>query len=173
MRLIPDRVRNCYLTFGHGSGLVGLKGHLYERSPGDWRFKVTDPVSFPTENGFRIRVCAPITVRPFDHLSPGTPIETETVRIGIDGVLIDGGGVWVPPAHVRLTLSLPGYDDAIEASGHLAATQGVLCDFKYEAMDASTRNRLGAFMIDYQRAGLRRQAWLGVDVGGFDDDVDV
>jgi hypothetical protein len=33
-RLIPDRVRDCYMTFGNKHGLVGLKGHLYQRCPG-------------------------------------------------------------------------------------------------------------------------------------------
>jgi PilZ domain len=172
-RLIPDRVRNCYMTFGHGAGLVGLKGHLYERAPGDWRFKVTDPMSSPSENGFRIRVCAPITVSPRHRSGGSRLLHSETVNVGADGVLIDGGEHWTPPDQVRLTLSLPGHDEAIEAPARLVARQGVLCDFKYQAMDARTRNRLGCFIIEYQRDSLRRrQAWYHAEVVGLDDDLD-
>ena len=171
-RLIPDRVRDCYMTFGQGAGLVGLKGHLYERSPGDWRFKVTDPMSLPADNSFRIRVCAPVTV----ESQPGQPnrgsLVAKTVNIGAGGVLVDGGGDWTPPDRVMLTLSLPGHDEAIEAPARLVARQGVLCDYKYEAMDAQTRNCLGQFIIEYQRDALRRrQAWYQAEVVGLDDDL--
>lgn len=170
-RLIPDRVRDCYMTFGQGAGLVGLKGHLYERSPGDWRFKVTDPMSFPGDNGFRIRVCAPVTVAPQDEESIDEPLFAETVNVGADGVLVDGGE-WAPPERATVTLSLPGHDEAIEAPARLVARQGVLCDFKYEAMDARTRGRLGHFIIEYQRDALRRrQAWYQAEVVGLDDDL--
>jgi len=172
-RLIPDRVRDCYMTFGQGASLVGLKGHLYERSPGDWRFKVTDPMSFPAANGFRIRVCAPITVALKDEDITHESFEAETVNVGADGVLVDGGGDWSPPGRVMLSLSLPGHDEAIDAPARLVARQGVLCDFKYEAMDARTRNRLGHFIIEYQRDALRRrQAWYQAEVVGLDDDLD-
>ena len=90
-RLIPDRVRDCYMTFGNEHRLVGLKGHLYQRTPGDWRIKVTDPVSLPGDGAFRIRVCAPITVAPHDEDVSARNLETETVNFGADGVLVDGG----------------------------------------------------------------------------------
>jgi hypothetical protein len=172
-RLIPDRVRDCYMTFGQGAGLVGLKGHLYERSPGDWRFKVTDPMSFPADGAFRIRVCAPVTVEPLPGCTGGAALVAETVNIGADGVLVDGGADWSQPDRAMVTLSLPGHDEAIEAPARLVARQGVLCDFKYEAMDARTRNRLGHFIIEYQRDALRRrQAWYQAEVVGLDDDLD-
>ena len=171
-RLIPDQVRDCYMTFGQGAGLVGLKGHLYERSPGDWRFKVTDPMSFPAENSFRIRVCAPVTVEGQAGEPEDRPRVAETVNIGADGVLVDGGSDWSAPNRAIVTLSLPGHDEAIEASARLVARQGVLCDFKYEAMDARTRNLLGHFIIEYQRDALRRrQAWYQAEVVGLDDDL--
>jgi PilZ domain len=172
-RLIPDRVRDCYMTFGQGAGLVGLKGHLYERSPGDWRFKVTDPMSFPADNASRIRVCAPVTLAAQASHPDAASVVAETVNIGADGVLVDGGGGWAPPERAMVTLSLPGHDEAIEAPARLVARQGMLCDFKYEAMDARTRNRLGHFIIEYQRDALRRrQAWYQAEVVGLDDDLD-
>ena len=172
-RLIPDRVRDCYMTFGHDHSLVGLKGHLYQRKPGDWRFRVTDPISFPSNNGFRIRVCAPVTVTPFDEDDVDPSLQTETVNFGADGVLIDGGPSWSPPERARLMLSLPGEDEAIEAPATLVARQGVLCDFKYQAMETGARNRLCAFIIDYQRDAMRRRkAWYHAEVGGLDDDLD-
>jgi hypothetical protein len=172
-RLIPDRVRDCYMTFGQGASLVGLKGHLYERSSGDWRFKVTDPMSFPAENGFRIRVCAPIKVVPRERQAAVDPVEAETVNVGADGVLVDGGSDWSPPGRVAVSLSLPGHDEEIEAPARLVARQGVLCDFKYEAMDADSRNRLGHFIIEHQRDALRRrQAWYQAEVVGLDDDLE-
>jgi hypothetical protein len=170
---IPDRVRNCYMTFGNDNGLVGLKGHLYQRTPGDWRFRVTDPVTFPADNGFRIRVCAPITVAPIVEDDMISPLQTATVNLGADGVLLDGGVEWAPPRRTRLMLSLPCDDEAIEAPAMLAARQGTLCDYRYESMDTATRNRLGAFIIDDQRDVVRRrQARYQAEIGGLDDDFD-
>ncbi len=88
-------------------------------------------------------------------------------------MLIDGGPSWSPPERARLTLSLPGEDEAIEAPATLVARQGVLCDFRYLAMETEARNRLGAFIIDDQREAMRRrQAWYHAEVGGLDDDLE-
>ncbi len=179
-RLIPRRVRDCYLILD-GPVLSGLRGHLYQRTPGDWRFKVADSVPFPTENHLRLRMCAPVTVQPLaahDALGRGTAagfpedaIEAETVNFGTDGVLIDAEDAQVPD-QVRLTLSLPGEDEAIEATGHLIGRQGTLCEFKYDAMDGHMLGRLASFIIEDQRAALRRRRSQTVAVG-LDDDLDL
>jgi hypothetical protein len=172
-RSVPDRVRDRYMTFGNEHGSVGLKGHLYQRTPGDWRFKVTDPVLLPVDGAFRIRVCAPITVASHDEDPLWRNLETETVNFGADGVLVDGGTDWEPPEHADLTLSLLGENEPIEAPAVLVARQGALCHFKFEAMDTKARNRLCCFIIEYQRDVLRRRkAWYHAEVGGLDDDLD-
>jgi hypothetical protein len=171
-RLVPDRVLNCLMAFDHQRGVFGLKGHLYQRIPGDWRFKVTDPVSRPGDSSFRIRVCAPITVAPCDEHAGKAAIETETVNLGADGVLIDGGTDWSPPERARLTLSILGDDEPIEARAVLVAREGALCNFKYEAMNANARNRLGCFIIDHQRDSLRRRKdRYRAEIAGLDDDI--
>ncbi len=148
---IPDQVRDCCITFGHRRGLVGLKGHLYQRTPGDWRFKVTDPVSFPTQTGFRIRICLPITLAPYLEQDAERALNTKTVNFGADGVLVDAGSDWPAPERVRLTLSLLGKDEPIEAPAVLVARKGGLCDYRYEAMNTDARNRLCCFIIECQR----------------------
>jgi hypothetical protein len=169
-RLIPDRVPDCYLSFGYNNGLVGLKGHLYERAPGDWRFKVTDQAAFPPETPFRIKVCAPITVASDDEAI--APLEVETVSVGADGLLADCGEQ-EPPEFVHLTLSLPGEDEPIETPARLIARQGTLSHYRYGAMDPATRNRVGCFVIEYQRDAMRRRlAWYRAEVVGLDDDLD-
>jgi hypothetical protein len=174
MRHIPDRVRDCYFTFRNDHSLIGLKGHLYQRSQGDWRFKVTDPVAHPTDNCIRIRVCAPITVAPHDALGKGDALETETVNFGVDGVLVDGPIDWVAPERIRLSLSLLGEDEPVETQARLVARQGVRWDFKYEAMNADARNRLASFVIEYQRHLLRREnARYNAETVGLDDDLDL
>jgi c-di-GMP-binding flagellar brake protein YcgR len=129
-------------------------------------------VSRPGDSGFRIRVCAPITVAPYDALAASKLIETETVNLGAGGVLIEGATDWSPPEHAILTLSILGDDEPIEARAVLVACEGALCDFKYKAMDASARNRLGCFIIDHQRDSLRRRkAWYRAEIAGLDDDM--
>jgi hypothetical protein len=179
MRLIPDRVRDCYLILD-GPQLSGLRGHLYKRRPGDWRFKVADSVPFPDENHVRIRMCAPVALEPLGTEPPPlfvsdagvseAAIETETVNFGTDGMLIESADE-TPPERVRVILSLPGEDDAIQAKARLVARQGDLCEFKYEAMDGDTLGRLASFIIEDQRAALRRRRAQTVSVG-LDDDLD-
>jgi hypothetical protein len=182
-RLIPDRVRDCYLILD-GPQLAGLRGHLYQRRRGDWRFKVDDSVPFPAENHVRLRMCAPVALEPLraeNNLftpapardAPGSEpvIETETVNFGTDGVLVDVGDSSVPD-RVRLTLSLPGEDDAIQARARLTARQGSLYEFRYEAMDGHTLGRLASFIIEDQRAALRRRRAKTVSVA-LDDDIDL
>jgi PilZ domain len=154
----PDRVRDCFMAFGHHHGLVGLKGHLYQRTPGDWRFKVTDPVSFPAESDFRIPVSVPITVAPYEQGATEGTLEASTVNLGADGVLVSGGRDCSPPEHVRLTLSLPGEDEAIQTPARLLARRGALHDFKYETISTEARSRLGNMIIQCQRYALR-QRW--------------
>jgi hypothetical protein len=135
---------------------------------------VTDPVSLPADGAFRIRVCAPITVAPHDEEGVARWLETETINFGADGVLLDGGTFWSPPSRARLTLSLLGEDEPIEAPSQLVARQGALCDYKFETMDTNARNRLCCFIIEYQRDVLRRRkAWYHAEVGGLDDDLDL
>jgi hypothetical protein len=98
-------------------------------------------------------------------------IETETVNFGTDGMLIDSTDEALPE-RVRVILSLPGEDDAIQAKARLIARQGNLCEFRYEAMDGHTLGRLAGFIIEDQRAALRRRRAQTVSVG-LDDDIDL
>lgn len=172
-RLVPARVRDCYMTFDDDLGMVSVKGHLYQRTPGDWRFKVADTVPFPAGTHPRIRMCAPIMLGPYDEESTDGQLETETINFGTDGVLIEGAADWQPSERMRLTLSVPGEDEAIAAVGRLSARQGTLYDFKYETMDVEARGRLAAFIIEDQRAALHRRlaSHRSADVG-LDDDID-
>jgi hypothetical protein len=170
---LPEPIRDCLITFGDGQCLIGFKGHLYLRKPGDWRFRVTDHAGSLSESDFRIRVCAPITIAPYNGRSAGETLETETVNFGVDGALVDGATDWSPPELVSLSLSLIGEDEPVETPARLVARQGALWNFKCEAMKADARNRLGSFIIDYQRDLLRlRNARYQAEVVGLDDDLD-
>jgi len=92
--LVPDRVRDCFVAFGHRHGLVGLKGHLYQRTPGDWRFKVIDPMSLRPQSDVRIPVSVPLTIAPYPDKAADGVLKSETVNLGPDGVLVDGRGDW-------------------------------------------------------------------------------
>jgi FixJ family two-component response regulator len=91
--------------------------------------------------------------------------ETEIVLMsGYTPVALDRHGIGTSDFHL---LRKPVNDLA-----GVVARQGVLCDYKYEAMDAQTRNRLGHFIIEYQRDALRRrQAWYQAEVVGLHDDL--
>ena len=167
------RVRDCYVTFGEGHGLIGLKGHLYQRKPGDWRFKVTDLARSRRESDSGSACAHRSRSRLTTDKLPERTLETETVNFGVDGALVDGAGDWSPPEHVNLSLSLIGEDEPVETPARLVARQGALWDFKYEAIKADARNRLGSFIIDYQRDLMRlRNARYQAEVMGFDDDLD-
>ncbi len=171
VRSIPERVHNCYLAVAHEARLFGFKGHLYQRTPGDWRFKVKDR-SFHPDSSFRIRICAPIGVAACENGGSDFQVETETVDIGADGALVDAGDGWDAPEHAILTLSLPGDDQAIETSARLVARHGGLAEFRYEGMEAAMRNRLGSFIIQYERDRMRRrQLSSRGEVCGLDDDL--
>ena len=89
-------------------------------------------------------------------------------------MLVDGPIDWVAPEHVRLSLSLLGEDEPVETQARLVARQGVRWDFKFEAMSADARNRLAAFVIEYQRHLLRREnARYSAETVGLDDDLDL
>ncbi len=171
---LPNRIRDCYLTFGEGHGLTGLKGHLYQRKLGDWRFKTTDPAALPDDSDHRIRMCAPITIaHPNGHPTPQT-LETETINIGLYGALVDAPNNHPAPQHANLTLSLIGEDEPIETHARLIAHQGTLWDYKFQTMNPDHRNRLGSFIIDYQRDLLKlRKARYQAEIGSFDDDLDL
>ncbi len=169
---VPGRLPDCFMAFEHNHRLAGLKGQLYARSPGDWRFKVTDALSRKADDCFRIRVCAPITVAGCDERNASEPIETNTVNFGVDGTLLNTVPHWSPPQQAKLTLSLLGDDEPIEGHAILTARVGLLCEFKYQAMSAEAHNRLGSFIIDYQRDILRRRkAWHQSPIDKLDDDV--
>jgi hypothetical protein len=174
LRRLPERIRNCIMTFESGRTIVGLKGHLYRRLPGDWRFKLTDTSPDQAAGGLRIRFCAPLTVANGQDQTPGMTLEMETLNLGADGVMVDAGAERPVPEQATLTLSLPGCDEPIRASATLAARQGVLCDFSYQQMEADSRSRLSCFIIEYQRAVLRYHTGrYRSDVSGLDDDLDL
>jgi hypothetical protein len=173
-RNLPARIRDCYVTFGVGPRLTAFKGHLYQRPPGDWRFKVTDLTAPLGESDFRIRVCAPISIAPYDGRGAGETLETETVNFGIAGALVDGDTGRSPAERVSLSLSLIGEDEPVQTLARLVSRQGALWNFKYEAMSVDTRNRLRSFIIDYQRDMLRLQkARYKAEFAGVDDELDL
>ena len=150
---LPELIRDCFMTYQDGRTVVSLRGHLFKPGVCDWRFKVTDSFA-KAESCFRIRFCAPLTVSPvktFDAASHNT----QTINLGPDGALIDGSIDWSVPEQAILTLSLPDYDEPIQAPAVLIARHGDLCDYTYETMDTDTRNRLCLFIIECQRARLR------------------
>ncbi len=171
-RLLPDLVRNCYLAVGNGHGLMALKGHLYQRSPGDWRFKISDQHAQLEIEGGRMRICAPIALSPEHADAADTPLEATTVNVGTDGTLVDGEADLAPGQRVSLSLSLPGQDEPIEAIAQLLSRRGSLLNFGYEAMETADRNRLASFIIQDQRAALRRRrSWSRREIQGLDDDL--
>jgi hypothetical protein len=155
--VVSDGVSNCFITFAHKHGLVGLKGHLYQHTPGDWRFNVTDPMSRPGESDPRLAIRIPITIAPSQPDGSEEALETETLMLGTDGVLIDVPNGWCSPRHVSLTLSLLGEDEPIRTPARPIAHHGALHDFKYEGINAQARDRLSRFIVQCQRYLLRQR----------------
>jgi hypothetical protein len=166
-RFLPSKVPDCYLTLGQErrdqKAPIALKGHLYERNPGDWRFKVLDSRGLPRVRDERIRICAPITVSlsAADEDSEDPAFETGTVNIGVHGLMIECADGQRPPVHARLTFSLPAEDEPVELDAILVARERSLCDYSYRAMDPATVNRLATFIIKDRRASLRRRRSRG------------
>lgn len=171
-RSVPSPVRDCFLTLEEEDRPMGIKGYLYERSPGDWRFKVRDSITFQSVQT-RLRLCAPISVAPAEIEDDAQARELQTVNIGVAGVLVQASDGISLPETVRITLSLPGEDDPIEAVAELAARQGDLRDYRYTIIEPEARGRLAAFIIADQRAALRRRrSRERLAGGGLDDDLD-
>src|SRR5215207_281501 len=151
---LPERVDDAFMSFRRGRELVGLKGVLTTKDDvGDLRFTVSDGVLQPRRTSSRLEICAPVTLS-----LPGRDKQSGgvTVNVSADGILAESD---LSPAigdQVEMVLSLPGMDDALEGVGTVVRQGDGLLALELPRSQYEVRNKLGMFVLEHNRAALRR-----------------
>jgi PilZ domain-containing protein len=152
---LPDKLESALLSFRHEGSLVGLCGTLYRREDvGDLRYTVTDGIQAPGRRATRIDVRAPITVR---LAGAANPVEGMTVNLSAYGLLVDCELDAAPGDAVEFSLTLPGVDEPLEAAATVARLVDGGIGLDIDAGNRSVRSRLAGFVVDHNRARLRRR----------------
>jgi hypothetical protein len=146
-------VDETFLCFDHRGATVSLRGRLYRGDfKGDWRFNLTDGIQQRRLQPFRIPLCAPVTLT-----TDGGPLETQVLDVGIDGCRLAATDGLPTGEAVQVSLSLPGYDEPIEATGRVNWEGEELV---FGPLGAHTHASLADFLIVYQRMMWRRRVAL-------------
>ncbi len=151
---LPERVDGAFMRFRHACELVGLKGVLTTKEEvGDLRFTVSDSVQRHGRASSRLEICAPITLS-----VPATGEERGgvTVNIGADGILAEADLAAAVGDDVELVLSLPGVDEAVEGRATVVRRSDGLLALELPYSQRVVRSTLGRFVLERNRARLRR-----------------
>lgn len=161
-RRLPDSVDDAFMSFRHGSALVGLRGVLYRLAPDDLRFRVSDGVHMPRRQATRVEVCAPVTVRCLD--SEAEPAESFTVDLSVDGLLAETDIETAVGDRLQVSFGLPGLDSDIAAEGRVVRASSGLVAVAFDRIDRRDRGRIGAFVFEANRDLHRRRTAADVVV---------
>jgi hypothetical protein len=160
---LPDRLDNTLLSFRHDGLLVGLCGTLWTRQRvGDLRYTVTDGIHAAGRRATRVEVCAPITLR---LAGVANPVEGLTVNVSAYGILVGSELDAAAGDVVEFSLSLPGIDEPFEGAATVVRHGDGSVGLEVDARNRDLRSRLARFVVDHNRAVLRRrpQAELELD----------
>jgi PilZ domain len=147
-------VEETFLCFDNRGATVSLRGRLFRGDfKDDWRFRLTDGIQQRRLQPFRISLCAPVTLT-----TDAGPLETQVLDVGIDGCRLAAAEGLPEGERVQVSLSLPGYDDPIQATGTVDEWGEELL---FGALGAHTHTSLANFLIVYQRMMWRRRVALG------------
>jgi hypothetical protein len=151
---LPDHVDDTFVTFRHERSLVGLRGRLTANGAvGDLRFTVTDGVHTGTRSASRIKINAPITLRPAGGSEESHGI---TVDFSADGILSECDLDVVARDRIGFELSLPGSDEPVSGDATVVRQSSGLIAVQIDRECRAARTVLGAFVLEYNRALLRR-----------------
>jgi hypothetical protein len=151
---LPEQVDDTFVTFRYERSLVGLRGRLTAKGAvGDIRFTVTDGVHTGRRRASRVKINAPITLSRRDGTAECHGI---TVDLSADGILAEGDLAVVRGDVVNFELSLPGSDEPVRADASVVRQGSGLVAVQIDPECREARSRLGAFVLEYNRALLRR-----------------
>ena len=152
---LPERMDGALLSFRHEGSLVGLCGTLWLRkSVGDLRYTVTDGIHTGLRRATAVDVCAPITLRP---AGGADPVEGLTANLSAHAVLVVAELDAQPGDVVGFSLALPGVDEPLEAEATVVRLAGGRVALEVGVGDRDARSRLARFVVDHNRAVLRRR----------------
>jgi hypothetical protein len=158
---LPERVEGAFMSFRRGRELVGLKGVIVRKDDvGDLRFTVSDGVQQRRRTSSRLDITAPVTL---SLAATGEQAFGVTVNIGGDGLLAEAELSAAPGDKLEVVLSLPGMDDPIEAMATVVRHSEGLIALELERAQYDLRHRLGMFVLEHNRAALRRSRGISVD----------
>jgi hypothetical protein len=157
---LPERVEGAFMSFRRGRELVGLKGILVMKDDaGDLRFTVSDGVQRRRRTSSRLDITAPITI---SLPATGAQVSGVTVNIGGDGILAEADLAAAPGEEVEVLLSLPGFEDAIEAVATVVRHSEGLIALELNRARHDLRHRLGMFVLEHNRTALRQSRGTSV-----------
>jgi hypothetical protein len=152
---LPERMDRALLSFRHGGALVGLCGTLSLRERvGDLRFTVTDGIQAPGRRATRINISAPVTLR---RAGGAETVEGSTVNLSANGILVESELHLVAGDAVEFELTLEGVAEPFEAAATVArVTDDGGAGLEIYPSHQAVRSRLGSFVVEHNRAVLRR-----------------
>lgn len=159
---LPERLDHALLSFRHEGSLVGLCGTLWLRQGvGDLRYTVTDGVQATGRRATRVDVCAPITLRP---AGAANQVEGLTANLSAYAIVVDSELDAAPGDAVEFSLALPGVDEPFEAAATVVRLADGRVDLEVDARDRALRSRLARFIVDHNRAVLRRRPQAEIEL---------
>lgn len=152
---LPERMDHALLSFRHGGSLVGLCGTLWLRkNVGDLRYTVTDGIHTGWRRATTVEVCAPITLRPAGGASP---VEGLTANLSAYAILVAAELDARAGDVVDFLLALPGIDEPLEAQATVVRVADGRVDLEVDVDNRAVRSRLARFVVEHNRAVLRRR----------------
>jgi hypothetical protein len=149
---LPERVDGAFMSFRRDRELVGLKGILTTKDDvGDLRFTVSDGVQRRRRTSSRLEICAPITLT-----AGGEQVGGVTLNVSADGILAESDLRAAIGDEVEFVLSLPGVDEALEGTASVLRQNEGLMALEFGRSQHELRSRLGMFVLEHNRAALRR-----------------
>ena len=149
---LPERVDGAFMSFRRDRELVGLKGILTTKDDvGDLRFTVSDGVQRRRRTSSRLEICAPVTLTAGGEQAGGV-----TLNVSADGILAESDLRAAIGDEVEFVLSLPGVDEALEGTASVLRQNEGLMALEFGRSQHELRSRLGMFVLEHNRAALRR-----------------
>jgi len=151
---LPERVEGAFMSYRHDDKLVGLKGVLTTKEDvGDLRFTVVDGVQQRRRSASQLDICAPVLLK-----RPGVGQECDgvTMNVSADGLLVESDLDATVGEQLELVLSLPGDDEPVQAVATVVRLNSGLVAVQLGHTERVARGRLGSFVLEHNRATLRR-----------------
>ena len=158
--LAPETPDVLMLFTDEANQRVGFKGTLYYRgSLDELGFVVTDEFCKPRERASRIRMTAPLQLRPqgADGKPAGAPIAHQTADFGADGALLEDGLPFFAGTIVDVELALPQDESLVSATAIIEEDAEGKLELRWITIAADDRARLHRHVVTELRQEAKRR----------------